>query len=158
MGSGMNNLYGEFFHFPIIEFALPIDVLLWSIIASFGAAAIGAAAAVKRAADLPPAEAMRPEPPANFHSGFIETSGLQERLSPEWKIVARNLARRPVKAFLSASGISLSIALLFIGFYFYDAIGRIVAVQFENVQREDVEVIFNEPRSSRSRRVCPAPA
>ncbi|HEX6279513.1 MAG TPA: FtsX-like permease family protein [Pyrinomonadaceae bacterium] len=150
MGSGMNELYGEFFHFPFVEFILPASVVLWSIIASFGAAAIGAAVAVKRAADLPPAEAMRPEPPADFQAGFVESSGLHRRLSPEWKIVVRNLARKPIKALLSAVGISLSIALLFIGFYFFDAINRIIAVQFENVQREDVEVVFTEPKSSRA--------
>ena len=150
MGSGMNKLYGEFFHFPFVEFLLPASVLFWSTVASFGAAAIGAAVAVRRAAGLPPAEAMRPEPPANFQAGFVESSGLQNRLSPEWKIVVRNLARKPIKALLSAVGISLSIALLFIGFYFFDAINRIIAVQFENIQREDVEVVFTEPKSSRA--------
>jgi putative ABC transport system permease protein len=150
LGSGMNNLYAEFFHFPIIRFTLPWDVVLWSMIASAGASVMGAATAVRNAVSLPPAEAMRPEPPANFRAGFLEGSGLQKFLSAEWRIVARNIARHPFKALFSAVGISLSIALLFIGFYFYDAIDRIVTVHFDNIQREDVEVSFNEPRPGRA--------
>ncbi len=146
LGSGMAVLYSEFFHFPILNFSVSFTVMFWSFVISIGAAAIGAAAAVRNAVSLPPAEAMRPEPPVNFQAGFVETAGFQKLLSTEARIVARNLARRPLKAMLSAFGISLSIALLFIGFYFFDAVARIVLVQFDQVQREDVEVSFNEPR------------
>ncbi|HCA57942.1 MAG TPA: ABC transporter permease [Blastocatellia bacterium] len=149
-GRGMARLYGEFFHFPILDFSISLPVILWSFVISIGSAAIGATAAVRSAVSLPPAEAMRPEPPANFHAGFIESTGFQQMLSTESRIAARNLARRPVKALLSAFGISLSIALLFIGFYFFDAIDRIIMVQFDIVQREDVEVGFNEPRPGRA--------
>lgn len=149
-GNGMAKLYGEFFHFPILDFSVSFSVMVWSFVISIGAAALGAAAAVRNAVMLPPAEAMRPEPPANFRAGFVESSGIQKLLSTESRIVARNIARRPVKALLSAFGISLSIALLFVGFYFFDAIQWIVMVQFGQVQREDVEVTFNEARPARA--------
>lgn len=150
LGQGMNNLYGDFFHFPIVYFKLSFAIIFWSLMISISAAAIGAISAVKSAVELPAAEAMRPEPPANFHAGFVESSGLQRALSAEARIVIRNIVRRPVKSFMSAVGISFSIALLFVGFYFYDAINKIVAVQFENVQREDVDVSFSEPRPGRA--------
>jgi putative ABC transport system permease protein len=149
IGSGMNALYGEYFHFPIVGFSISLSVILWSFVISIGAAAVGAASAVRRAVALPPAEAMRPEPPASFKAGFLESSGLQKLLSAEWRIIARNLARHPVKALLSAFGISLSIGLLFVGFYFFDAIFRILDVQFQQIQREDAEVTFIEPRPGR---------
>jgi putative ABC transport system permease protein len=149
-GTGMSELYGEFFHFPILYYSVSFSVLAWSFVISIVSAAVGSAAAVQSAVSLPPAEAMRPEPPPNFHAGFVESSGLNKRLSTEARMVVRNVVRRPVKALLSAFGISLSIALLFIGFYFFDAITRIVAVQFDQVQREDVEVSFNEPRPGRA--------
>lgn len=148
-GSGMSSLYGEFFHFPILDYSVSPAIIGWAFVISIGSAAIGAAAAVRSAVSLPPAEAMRPKPPANYQAGFIESSGLQRLLSTEWRIVMRNLVRHPVKAVLSAFGISLSIALLFIGFYFFDAVIRIIDVQFEQVQREDAEVMFNEPRPGR---------
>lgn len=150
LGQGMNDLYGDFFHFPIVYFKLSFAIVFWSVMISIATAAIGAMSAVKSAVELPAAEAMRPEPPANFHAGFVESLGLQRALSAEARIVIRNIVRRPVKSFMSAVGISFSIALLFIGFYFYDAINMIVAVQFENVQREDVDVSFSEPRPGRA--------
>ncbi len=150
LGQGMNDLYGDFFHFPIVYFKLSFAIVFWSVMISIAAAAIGAMSAVKSAVELPAAEAMRPEPPANFHAGFVESLGLQRALSAEARIVIRNIVRRPVKSFMSAVGISFSIALLFVGFYFYDAINMIVAVQFENVQREDVDVSFSEPRPGRA--------
>src|SRR5690606_4060560 len=124
-------------------------VVLWSFAISIGAAAIGSASAVRRAAALPPAEAMPPEAPANFHAGILESSGLRGRFATESRIVARHPVRHPIKALLSAFGISLSIALLFVGFYFFDAIFRILSVQFDHVQREDVEVTFIEPKPGR---------
>lgn len=148
-GSGMSSLYGDFFHFPVLEFSVSPAIVGWSFVISIGAAAVGAAAAVRNSVSLPPAEAMRPKPPANYQAGFLESSGLQKALSTEGRIVMRNLVRHPIKAMLSAFGISLSIALLFIGFYFFDAVMRIIDVQFEQVQREDVEVTFNEPRPGR---------
>lgn len=150
LGQGMNDLYGDFFHFPIVYFKLSFAIVFWSVMISIATAAIGAMSAVKSAVELPAAEAMRPEPPANFHAGFVESLGLQRALSAEARIVIRNIVPRPVKSFMSAVGISFSIALLFIGFYFYDAINMIVAVQFENVQREDVDVSFSEPRPGRA--------
>lgn len=150
MGSGMNALYAEFFRFPIADFRVSPMVIIGAVVISTGAAAIGAASAVLRAVRLPPAEAMRPEPPANFHAGIVETSGMQKLLSTEARIIVRNLVRQPIKALLSAIGIALSIALLFIGFYFFDAIFRIIDVQFYHIQREDVEVSFIEPRPGRA--------
>lgn len=149
IGSGMATLYGEFFHFPILEFTVSPLVVAWSLAISVGSAGIGAAFAVQRAVALPPAEAMRPEPPANFHAGLVDKSGLRDLLSTEARVMLRNLERHPVKALLSAFGISLSIALLFVGFYFFDAVQHMIDVQFGQIQREDVEVAFNEPRPGR---------
>lgn len=149
-GSAMSALYSDFFHFPVLNYSVSFENIFWAFVISIGAAAIGAIGAVRNAVSLPPADAMRPEPPPNFHAGFVETSGLKKFLSTESRIVVRNLVRRPAKALLSAFGISLSIALLFIGFFFFDAVMRIISVQFEQAQREDVEVTFNEPLPGRA--------
>lgn len=149
-GSGMSALYGDFFHFPVLSYSVSFEIIGWAFVISIGAAAIGAIGAVRRAVSLPPADAMRPEPPPNFHAGFVETSGLKKFFSAEGRIVVRNLVRRPAKALLSAFGISLSISLLFIGFFFFDAVTRIISVQFDQAQREDVEVTFNEPLPGRA--------
>ncbi|HEY8459236.1 MAG TPA: FtsX-like permease family protein, partial [Blastocatellia bacterium] len=146
-GYGITALYAEFFRFPALRYAPGLGVVLLATAISLASAGVGALAAMWRAVSLPPAEAMRPEAPARFRAGFIERFGLNQFLPPAARIIVRNLARRPVKAFLSAFGISLSAALLVTGFYLYDdAISRVVDVMFRATYREDVSVIFNEPR------------
>lgn len=151
LGSGMTNLYADYFHFPVLEYSAGWLIILLSFAISFGAATLGAVSAVRKAVLLPPAEAMRPEPPARFTAGFLESLGLQKYLSANYRIVLRNLSRQPIKASLSILGISLAAALLFTGFYFFDAINKIVEIQFEKVIRNDVDIIFYQPRPGRTR-------
>jgi len=151
VGSGMTALYGRFFKFPFLEFVVSTEILLLGILISLGAAIIGAIGAVRKAVLLPPAEAMRPEPPAQFRSGILEKLGMQKFLPTAVRITIRNLARHPIKAGLSAFGISLAVALLFIGFFFFDSVNRIVDIQFNRVIRFDAEVIFNDPRPGKTR-------
>jgi putative ABC transport system permease protein len=151
LGSAMTTLYTEFFHFPILRYELRFSVLVISILISFGAAAFGALTAVRKAVGLPPAEAMRPEQPPNFQKGFIEKLNLKKYFSPEVRMIFRNLSRQRLKAVLSIFGVSLSVALLFVGFYFYDAINRIIEVQFYHTMREDAQITFNKPLNGKVR-------
>ncbi|HEU0177679.1 MAG TPA: FtsX-like permease family protein [Blastocatellia bacterium] len=147
-GYKITAIYAEyFFRFPVLRYTPGAGVVLSAVAISLASSGAGALAAVWRAASLPPAEAMRPEPPARFSAGFIERFGLNHFLSPAARIIVRNLSRRPVKAFLSTLGISFSVALLVGGFYlYYDAISRAVDVVFRTVYREDISIIFNDPR------------
>ena len=146
----MTALYAEFFHFPVLRYETGWRVQVWAVLISFGAASLGALSAVRRAIALPPAEAMRPEPPARFRPGLIERAGFQKWLPVSFRMIVRNLERNPLKAALSAFGMSLAVALLIVGFYFFDAVERVVDVQFGYVLREDAVVAFNEPRSARA--------
>jgi putative ABC transport system permease protein len=118
-GYSITALYTEYFRFPVLRYAPGVGVVLITVAISLASSGVGALASVWRAVSLPPAEAMRPEPPARFRAGFIERLGLNRFLSPAARIIVRNLARRPVKAFLTTLGISLSVALLVTGFYLY---------------------------------------
>lgn len=151
LGSAMTTLYTQFFHFPILRYELHFSIILISFLISFGAAGFGALDAVRKAVNLPPAEAMRPEAPPNFQGGFIERINLRKYLSPAARMIFRSLSRHPLKALFSIIGIALSVALLFVGFYFFDAVNRIIEVQFYHAQREDAQVTFNRPLSGRVR-------
>ncbi len=151
MGSGLTALYSANFRFPILLYELHFSVVLISFLISFGAAAFGALAAVRRAVNLPPAEAIRPEPPPNFQTGIFEQVNLKKYFSPEVRMIFRNLSRQPLKAALSVFGIALSVALLIVGFYFFDAVERIIEVQFDHATREDAEITFIKPLSGKAR-------
>lgn len=151
LGSGMTNLYAEYFRFPILDYSASPITVLFAFLMSFGTAALGAVLAVWRVVSLPPAEAMLPEAPAQYQAGFLENSGLRQVLSPVARIILRSLARQPVKALFSVLGISLGVALLFTGFYFFDAIDRIIDIQFHQVVRNDIDIVFRQPLPGRVR-------
>jgi putative ABC transport system permease protein len=135
----------------VLRYETDWRVVLAAALISFAAATLGALSAVRRAVGLPPAEAMRPEQPARFRPLLLERVGLRTLLPVTGRMIVRNLERHPLKAVMGALGISLSVALLVVGFYFFDAVERVVAVQFGFVFREDATVTFNEPRPARTR-------
>ena len=146
-GYRITTLYMHFFHFPVLSYNIGSSLIANALLISISAASVGALSAVWRAAALPPAEAMRPEPPARFRTGLIERIGVHRLVSPATRIIMRNLERRPLKAMISIFGIALAVGLLVVGFFLYfDTVARIMDVQFGSVQREDVSVVFNEPR------------
>ncbi|MCI0489254.1 MAG: FtsX-like permease family protein, partial [Blastocatellia bacterium] len=150
-GSQITELYTMFYRFPLLRYEAGFGLVGMAVAISAAAAGLGAMGAVRGAVSLPPAEAMRPEPPARFRAGLIERFGLSRIVSPAARMILRNLARNPVKAMLSSLGIAMAVALLVVGLYFFDAINHIIKVQFQEVQREDVTVVFNLPAPSRVR-------
>jgi len=151
LGSEVTKIYTAFYKFPLLRYAVSPAMVVGGVVISGGAAIAGAFFAVKRAVSLPPAEAMRPEPPAQFRRTLMERLGLQRFLSPVGRIILRNLERKPMQSLLSMLGIALAVAMLVVGRYSYDALDYLMDVQFRIVQRDDVTLVFNEPRSARTR-------
>jgi putative ABC transport system permease protein len=150
LGAAIGALYNQFFRFPILSFSIPAGVILGAAALTLGAAALGAFSAVRRAVQVPPAEAMRPEPPARYRrSGFERLLGA--RLTAAGRMVLRNLSRRPARAAISVVGIGFAVAVLMVGFVFTDAIDRLMTTQFSVAERQDVTVNFVEPRSAAGR-------
>ncbi|KST63668.1 ABC transporter permease [Mastigocoleus testarum] len=150
-GIAVTQNYTRFFNFPLLRYEASLGLILGSIFISGGSGVFGAFVAVKQAVSLPPAEAMRPEPPAQFRATLLERLGLQQLVSPAVRIILRNIERKPFQALFSALGIALAVAILVVGRYFSDVMVHIIDVQFRNVQREDVTIVFNEPRPARAR-------
>lgn len=151
LGNSLTQLYGQFYHFPILRYQVGPTTILGAIAISLSAALLGALGAVQRAVAMPPAEAMRPEPPAQFHRTLMERLGLQALLSPVGRIILRNLERKPLQSLLSILGIALAVALLVSGRYSQDVTQYLIDVQFNTIQRDDAMVTFIEPRPARTR-------
>ncbi|HKI85498.1 MAG TPA: FtsX-like permease family protein [Thermoanaerobaculia bacterium] len=145
--TGLAAVYARFFQFPKVKFSADPWLFLAAIAIAGGAALAGAFGAVRRAAALAPAEAMRPEAPARFHAGALERSGALHWVSPAARIVIRHLVRRPVRAILSSLAIAFAVAILVAGRFGFDAVDWMKQVQFGRVQREDVAVTFGEAQS-----------
>ena len=104
MGQGLSKLYVEFYRFPEMLYRLEPSVAVWAAVITLGASFAGTIFAVRRAALQPPAEAMRPEPPARYGQTIFERIGLGKLYSEPMRMIARNLERRPVKALLYRDG------------------------------------------------------
>jgi putative ABC transport system permease protein len=151
LGGMLADLYRDFFYFPHLEWTPTPAGLAIGVGASLAAALVGAWGAVMRAVRLPPAEAMRPEPPARFRPTVIERLGFQRWLSIAERMIVRNVERRPWKALLSMTGIALAVAILVAGRFGMDALDYIMDLQFRAAQREDAMVEFTDPRSADAR-------
>lgn len=149
-GAEFTRSYGHFFRFPVLHYEARPALLFLALGISAGAAMLGALMAVRRAIALPPAEAMRPEPPARFQRTILERLGLQRLLSPVGRMILRNLERKPLQTLLAVLGIAMAVSILILGFYFEDALQYLMEVHFRQAQREDVSVIFREPRPARA--------
>ena len=144
-GRNLTAMYTQFYKFPIFEYSMPFAVVVAAAAISFFAAVIGVQASVRTAVGLPPAEAMRPEPPAKYRPTLMERTGLGVLLSPAGRMVTRNLERRPIKAAMSILGIALAVAVLILGTFTTDALNYLIDFQFRVAQRQDVTVTFVEP-------------
>jgi putative ABC transport system permease protein len=150
LGASVVSIYNDFFRFPTLLYQLPGSIVIGAVAVSYVAAGLGAIAAVRRAVKLPPAEAMRPEPPARYRRSWIERGRIRQLLSPATRMVIRNVSRHPVRAATSILGISLALAMLIVGTFFLDAIDLLMDVQFQQMQRQDLTVNFVEPVSARA--------
>jgi putative ABC transport system permease protein len=148
LGSAMISLYNTYFRFPVLDYHLSIDVAVESIAGSLVVAALGAQSAVRRAVRVPPAEAMRPEPPGDYRLSILERPWRRSRLSLVTRMVLRNIERQPVRSLLSITGIAFAVAVLLVGLSFIDIMNELIEHQFTQTMRQDATVSFVRARSS----------
>ncbi len=145
LGDAMVGAYDAFYKFPSLKFRpdwLSVAIAFWlTSVASL----VGTFFAVRSAVLLPPAEAMRPEPPPSYRPSLIERILPPKTLSPEVRMVVRNITRRPVKASLAVLGISMAVAVMILGNFSLDAMNYMMDFQFRLAQRQDLTVTFVEP-------------
>jgi putative ABC transport system permease protein len=151
MGEAVTRNYANYYHFPLLAFEVEPSLVIIAMGVSLAAAAIGAFVSVQQAIQLPPAEAMRPEPPAEFRPTLVERWGLQRLFSPAGRIILRNVERQPIKALLTIVGLAMAVAILVVGHSFEDAMNYLVNVQFHQIQQEDITLSFTEPLSGSAR-------
>ncbi len=147
LGRGMLQLYRPYFRFAVLAHRLDARVVATAVLVSVAAGVLGAVVSVARAARLPPAEAMQPEAPARYSRGLLERLGLFAWIGSSGRMVAREIVRRPLRTLLSCVGVAFGTAVVSGGRFAYDALDLMIAVQFEDAQREDVEVSLKAPAS-----------
>src|SRR4030043_1154411 len=150
LGRGLGRIYMEFYRFPYLMYELKPSIVITAILISIASALVGTLHSVWKAAKLPPAEAMRPEPPAKYRKSIFEHIRLWGMLSQPTRIIIRNIERRPIRSLLTMIGIALSCAGIIAATFFQGAMDFMVNVQFKQSQKEDMTVTFVEPTSRKA--------
>ncbi|WP_417738018.1 ABC transporter permease [Rosistilla oblonga] len=148
MAANIVHLYEEFYKFPQLEFQVDWLAIALAFLLTTAAALIGTWLSVREVIALPPAEAMRPAPPANYRPTLIERIVPAGSLPSEVRMVIRNVARKPLKASLSILGIAMAVAVMIVGNFSLDSINYMMDFQFRLAQRQDISVTFVEPATA----------
>ncbi len=145
MAFKLTDMYQEFYKFPALTTQFSLTAVLWAVLLTSGAAVLGTWLAIRKSIQLPPAEAMRPEPPANFQLTFIEKILPSRWLPQSFRMTMRNIQRKPLKAASSILGIAMAVAVLILGSFSLDALNYLIDFQYRQAQRQDLTVGFFEP-------------
>lgn len=151
LGHRLVLMYHRFFRFPELAFRLDRTALPLAVFVSALAAIAGVFGAIRRAAKLPPAEAMRPEPPANYRPALLERTGVGRVLSHTFRIAVRNIERKPMQALFTVAGLALATGILIVPNCFRDGVNEILDFQWDVVQRQDIGIGLAEPSSDQVR-------
>ena len=148
LARAMTRMYAEFYQFPTFGVNFPLRVVTGAVGISLLAALLGVFNAIRRAIQLPPAQAMRPEPPANYRPTLVERLGLGRLLPQAARMILRQVERRPLKSFTTIIGIGMSVAILMLGSFSLDAIRYIMNFQFRIAQRQQLSIGLIEPTTA----------
>jgi len=149
MGYSLTELYAKFFKFPDFSFRVQWWMIAAVSLIACAATLLGTGFSLYKATRLPPAEAMRPEPPENYHTSLIERLNLAFLFSRIGRMIFRKLERNKFKTGLNVLGISLAIASLILGGFSLDAITYMMDFQFRQSQRQDMMLTLFEPDHQR---------
>ncbi len=152
MGARLGYIFTEMiarvYQYPELLIQVRPSVIAAAVSVAGGASILGALGAVVRAVRVPPAEAMRPEPPSSYGPTILERLGFGRFLPAVARMVLRHLERRPVKTSVSILAIGLSIGIVVVGNFIEDAIDFVLHTQFHRVQQYDMAVTSVEPLST----------
>jgi len=156
LGTAGGSVLAEFFtvmiarvyQYPELFVRVRFSVVSLAITVAAAAAVLGAAGAIWNAVRLPPAEAMRPEPPARFGPTLLERIGVGKMLPNVARMVLRQLERQRIKTAFSILAVALSVGIIVVGQFMQDAIDYVLDLQYFRMQRYDIQVTTVEPVSS----------
>lgn len=146
LGQGLTRLYGTFFSFPFLIFTTDFDIYVIATAVAIAAAVSGALKAVIEAVRLAPAVAMRPPAPTTYRASLAARLGLTRLFSQLTVMAFRHIARRPVRAGLTAFGTSLAVALLVVAMFGGPSINFMIDTIFFQADRQDATITFSEAK------------
>lgn len=147
LGQQLADLYQQTFRFPSLRLVLRPMAVATGFGVALLAAVAGGARAVLAVAREPVAQAMRPVPPERYGLTLVERLGLARHLSQPVRMVLRQIERRPWRAVLSVTGLTLAGAIIMLARFQLPTIVYMIDQQYRLAEHHDAEVQFTEAMS-----------
>jgi putative ABC transport system permease protein len=147
-GLSVTQVYAAFYKFPFLLYQPSIKSFALASGVSMGAALVGTLGTVRSVANLPPGEAMRPPAPPMFQRSALSRTPLFRVLDQPSRILLRQIARWPLRSFVTSAGVGMAVGVLIISIQWFDSIERMADVYFKQAQHSDVTVGFADARSA----------
>lgn len=144
----MLHVYALYFSFPVFVFRFDATAIATAAFVAFASGIVGSLVAVRRVVAIAPAEAMRPEAPANYRATVLDP--LYRALPPAMRMVLRDVQRQPVRLVLSTASIALATSIVTAGQVFGDSIHEVLRLQFEVSHREALTLTLDRARPIRA--------
>jgi putative ABC transport system permease protein len=138
-------VYLDFFSFPALSFTMPPLPIVSAAFTAVAIALGGSVLALRAVLRIAPAVALRPPAPQEFRPTVLERLGITRTAASWVRIVLRNLERRPVRAALAVTSVSLAVAIMVLS-RSGDAIRFMIDVEFSLAARQSGSVTFVDPK------------
>lgn len=146
LGVGMTRLYAQFFSFPFLVFSHNLTVYAIAAGATYAAALLGAAKAVREIARLSPAVAMSPSAPQRYRMVLGGQFDISSYVRLPSVIIMRHLTHGPIRTLSGLLGIALAVAILVGSLWSFGAIDHMINVTFRWTDRQDATLTFTQAR------------
>ncbi len=140
-------IYADLFRFPLLIYRPSGTAFLVAGSVSIVAMLIGALSAVRTAAALAPAEAMRPPSPVVYRRSSMGSAFFETYLDQPTRIALRQIGRWPMRALFTCAGIALAVGLLIMALQWDDSLDYIAQTFFADAQHQSMSVGLVEPQS-----------
>jgi len=147
LGRVNTEMYMDVFRFPLLVYRPSTSAIAIAISVSLASALLGSLGAVRRAARLPPAQAMNPPAPARYRRARLWNARAARWLDQGTRIILRNMLRTPGRSFLTALGVSSSVGLLVLALQWNDSLNFLGDSYFFRAQHQDATIGLVEPQS-----------
>jgi putative ABC transport system permease protein len=148
VGRMNTQMYAEVFRFPLLLYRPSASAFVIAAVLSLMAALLGAIGSVRRAALLPPAQAMIPPSPPAYRSSRLAETRLGRWLDQPTRIILRSIGRAPLRALMTSAGLASSVALLVLALQWTDAFDYLAQRYFFDSQRQDLMVALSESQAT----------
>lgn len=142
---GMLSQYQQFFQFPDLRnnFYPQTHMIGWSV--SIVCAMLGSVYGARQMLLLRPAEAMRPEPPAQGGRVLLERfTLLWNQLSPGWRVTLRSMIRHRTRTAIALFAATVGAGILVSGLMMMEATEYFIRDEFELRNRSDIDLTFKD--------------